>query len=229
MSPEQLIREAAANLAKSDRLHLQVVLTLDPQDGSEAEPGNLGRMELFADGLQGNAGHLGGDVRFLSNGETVAVDFYSDGEWVYATIDGEGVRIPIAGTGMDGLLAGMRLPAASELLSEPEVQVEEERTLLIYRLFDSELNSMLEKSAGGLGLLFPNGIPVLGDGEMVIELSEGEIREITCNVLTVGESPTEFQAVITFFDTTDMFELKPPEGYDTFPELAVKEIAGAGS
>jgi len=230
MSPEQLMREASANLAKIDKLHLRVEMTADPQDGTEAEPGNLAVMNLYADGLQENTGHLAGDIRFSADGETLAVEFYSDGEWVYASVGGEGVRIPVADTGMEGLLTGVQLPTASELLHEPEVRVEEERTLLIYRLQDNAMNSLLEKSMGALlQSILPDGNPVLGDGEIVIVLSEGEIREITCSMLMMGENPTELQTVIDFLDTTDMRELTPPEGYGSFPELTINETAGAGS
>ena len=230
MSPEQLMREASLNLSKSDKLHLHVELTADLQDGTLAEPETLAVMDLYADGLRGNAGRASGAVRFAADGERVNADFYSDGEWLYASVGDEGVRIPIANTGLEGLIAGVRLPTSSELLPEPEVRVEEERTVLIYRLRDGMMNSLFDQITGsGIEALLPNGNPVFGDGEMVIVIFEGEIREITCSMLTVGERPTELKTVISFLETTDMQAPLPPEGYESFPIFSAKETAGAGN
>ena len=229
MSPEQLMQEAASNLYKSDRLHLHAELSLNVLDGSERESETLAVANLYAEDLQ-SSGRMRGDIRLTESGDVQDIEYYADEDWLYVRMGSDGVCIPISDMGMENILAGTGLPYESELLSEPEIQVEEKRTVLIYRIHDSTLNSVAEKIVGiTAGKLFSDGKPVLRDGEMQIFITEGEIQKIGISMLTVGTGSSQIEMTVDFLTPDENAEILPPEGYETYPRMTIKETVGAGS
>ena len=177
------------------------------------------------------------DVSLTMMGETMNMDLYMGGGYIYASVLGQNMKIPVDSEDADDYnalneLTGLTKELPAEQLAEAEIVQNEDGSRKFTIQIDQATFDQLYKdfaesiteSAAGLGVSFDVSV---SDAEVTVTVnSEGYISvyRMSCNMTLTEE--TSGTATEVALDTTVTFKnpgaavtVTPPAGYQDYPEI----------